>query len=90
MVAGGVPLDLEAIIETHAKYRDLPELRTWFSGMLPEYRAAQEQNQLSHSSPPRANVGEYVRRNVSEQTNSGGLLQNLTQAVASDNPSVIR
>lgn len=74
----GVPLDLEAFIELQADYRDLPEVRKIYSGLLPEYVERRGNAQLM--SQQRADVGQYQRTNVSAQTNGGALMQNLFQS----------
>lgn len=71
----GAPIDMEAFIKLQADYRDLPELMSIWSGMLPEYN--QEKTAGADFHAQRQGVGEYVRRNVSEKTNGGSLTQNL-------------
>ena len=72
----GAPIDMQAFIKLQAEYRDLPELVSIWSGLVPEYNQQKQAGQDFHAQ--RAGVGEYVRRNVSEQTNGGSLTQNLT------------
>jgi hypothetical protein len=79
----GAPIDIPQFIELQAKYNDLPELRRVFAGVLQEYKQKKENAEISQQQ--REGVGEYVRHNVSEQSNQGALEQNLTQF--SDGPS---
>jgi len=78
LAAQGVPVDLEAFVELQADYRDLPELRGIYSGLLPEY--TERKGNAEVNAQKRQNVGEYTRRNVSAQTNGGALMQNLAQS----------
>jgi hypothetical protein len=87
-VAMGVPLDLERFIETQAKYRDLPELREWYVGALPQYaesRAAAG-GSIGPARTDKPN-GDYTRTSVSERTNQGGLMQALTQVPTAGQPA---
>jgi hypothetical protein len=79
----GAPIDIPQFIELQAKYNDLPELRRVFAGVLQQYKQKKENAEISQQQ--REGVGEYVRHNVSEQSNQGALEQNLTQF--SDGPS---
>jgi hypothetical protein len=76
-VAQGAPIDLEAVVETQAEYRDLPELREWWAGVLPEYQQAKAAGQ--GMSFPDSNKGVYERHNISQRTGEGAITQSLTQ-----------
>ncbi len=79
----GAPLDVGAYVEIQADYRNLPEVRRLYNGLLPDFQkrtaAAAEV-----SAAKRPNVGEFIRPNVSTETNDGALAQNLTQAVGGE------
>jgi hypothetical protein len=71
----GAGIDMEAFIKLQADYRDLPELESIWSGMLPSYN--QEKGAGAEIHAQRPGVGHYVRENVSQQTNGGSLFANL-------------
>lgn len=75
--AQGAPIDMESVVETHAEYGDLPELREWWSGILPEF---QQQKAASGFTPSGDKPnGQYTRENVSTRTDEGAITQALTQ-----------
>lgn len=75
--ASGSPINVEKVLDTTAKYMNLPELRDWFEPVDPLYQM-QAQNGRQ-STGPRIGVGQYTRTNVSEKTDGGQLEQALSQ-----------
>jgi hypothetical protein len=75
--AAGAAINVEKVLDTTAKYMDLPELRDWFEPVDPLYQM-QAQNGRQ-SSTARVGVGQYTRTNVSEKTDAGQLEQALSQ-----------
>lgn len=74
-VQNGAQIDVKAFIQLQADYRDLPELMSIWSTMIPEYAAQKQAG--SDRAQQRKDVGHYVRENVSTRTNGGSLTENL-------------
>ena len=72
----GAPINVEKVLDTLSTYTGLPEIKEWFEEVDPLFQA---QSQASRQSVRRPGTGEYVRHNVSEQTNAGAFAQNLSQ-----------
>lgn len=85
-VAQGLPAELEKFVDIQARYRDLPELRDLFLGLLPELQAAKQAAQAQGGGMPDPTKGQYTRTNVSAQTNQGALQQNMTQTPSDNTP----
>lgn len=77
--AQGAPINLEATMKTFAEYSGCPEIRDWFEEIDPLYQA-RKTNSLP--APPKPGAGHYVRENVSEKSNAGALVENLSQNVS--------
>jgi hypothetical protein len=81
--AQGAPVNMEDVVETQAKYRDLPELRNWFAQLLPKYVESKTAAAELRSRPLGKPNGEYTRSNVSEGTDPGAMMESL-QNVSSE------
>lgn len=79
LAMSGIPIELDKVVEIQAKYRDLPELREIYLGLLPEYGQQKQMASSAAMHDPSKPNGDYTRTNVSEQTNGGAIQQNLTQ-----------
>jgi hypothetical protein len=86
LAGSGAPIDLEKFVELQADYRDLPELRDIYVGLLPDHAEQKESAQLGRMRDP--NRGKYERVNSSERTNAGGLTQTMQQT--GDGPSGVQ
>jgi hypothetical protein len=61
----GVPIELDQVIEIQAKYRDLPELRGFYLGLMPAVRNMQKGNRaIGASADPGKPNGNYTRTNA--------------------------
>lgn len=76
IVSQGVSLELDKLIEIQAKYRDLPELRELYLGLLPGHQQAKQQSVNMAANKPN---GQYTRTNVSERSDQGELTQLMSQ-----------
>lgn len=79
----GIPLDMAKFVEIQAKYRDLPELLDLWLGLVPEHAEAKAAAQNGPRIRPEG-TGEYTRTSVSQQSDQGAMMQNMTQF--SDSP----
>lgn len=87
--AVGVGFNLDRYMEILADYRSVPELKELFVSQAVQ-QAAAGQSQYQPKVRP-AGPREYIRRNVSEQTNSGQLTQNMSQmpGAGSEQPAMM-
>lgn len=74
----GIPIEMAKFVEIQAKYRDLPELLDLWLGLVPEHAEAKSAAQNGPRIRPEG-TGEYTRTNVSEQSDQGAMMQNLSQ-----------
>lgn len=80
MAAGGAPINVEAVVEMQAEYRNLPQLRKLWIGLLPQYAKQVGETQQAIQFASQKPNGNYTRENVSERSNQGGMIQALTQS----------
>jgi hypothetical protein len=76
--AMGAPINVEKAVKMLSEYSGLPEVAELYEELMPMEMA---QRQQSKASAPRPGVGQYVRHNVSEKTDEGAMMQNLTQGM---------
>jgi hypothetical protein len=72
--AQGFPIDSREVLKTAAKYSGNPELLDWHNPVDP---VRQQLKRDSSMTAKRADVGRYVRENVTEQTSDGDMAQAL-------------
>ena len=74
--AMGSPINVEKTIKMLSRLSGEPELLELYEELLPDEMAVR---QSSRQSAPRPGVGQYVRHNVSEKTDEGAMMANMTQ-----------